>query len=197
MRVAVEIKLTDEERKTLESYARGRRTEARLVIRARIVLRAAEGISNLKIAEELGVLRKTVNLWRQRFATLRIPGIEKDATRPGRPRTISANRVTEIVRMTTQETPPNATQWSTRDMAKVAGVSEASVRRIWSAHGLKPHLTKTFKLSNDPEFATKLEDIVGLYLNPPERAIVLSADEKSQIQALDRTQQALPFRRGY
>lgn len=197
MRVAVAIHLSDEERTVLQAWARGRRTPARLVTRAKIVLRAAEGMSSLAIAGELGVLRKTVNLWRVRFAKERVAGIEKDAPRPGRPRTISPRDVAEMVRITTQESPPNATHWSTRDMAKVVGMSEPTVRRIWRAHGLRPHLVRTFKLSNDPEFAAKLEDIVGLYLNPPERAIVLSADEKSQIQALDRTQPALPFRRGH
>jgi transposase len=197
MRIAVGIELSGDERMQLEKYARGRSTPARLVARAKVVLLAATGIQNKEIARRLSMLEKTVGLWRRRFAEKRVAGIEKDAPRPGRPRKISAAAIEEIVRMTTLETPPNATQWSTRDMAKAAAVSDATVRRIWRAHGLKPHLVRTFKLSNDPEFAAKLKDIVGLYLNPPAHAIVLSADEKSQIQALDRTQRALPFRRGH
>ncbi len=196
MRVAVTIDLTDEERATLESYARGRSTPSRLVLRAKIVLHAAKGMQNRDIAEKLGTLQKTVGLWRNRFAKLRLAGIEKDAPGRGRPKTIGQKKVADIVRITTQETPPNATQWSTRDMAKAMEVSASTVRRIWHEHGLKPHLVRTFKLSRDPEFAEKLANVVGLYLNPPANAIVLSCDEKSQIQALDRTQPSLPFRSG-
>ena len=196
MRVAVPITLTKDERRALEQFARGRSTPARLVLRAQIVLRAASGKRNDEIAEELGTQQKTVGLWRKRFAEKRISGIEKDAPGRGRPAQIDPTTVAEIIRITTQEDPPNATHWSTRDMAKVAGVSAATVRRIWVAHGLKPHLFRTFKVSRDPEFADKLEDIVGLYLSPPSNAIVLSCDEKSQIQALDRTQPSLPFRSG-
>ena len=196
MRVAVAIDLTKEERATLESYARGRSTPARLVLRAKIVLRSARGMENKDIAEELKTLAKTVGLWRRRFAEQRLAGIEKDAPGRGRPETIGSERVADIIRITTQEKPPNATHWSTRDMAKVAAVSASTVRRIWESHGLKPHLVRTFKLSRDPEFIAKLEDVVGLYLNPPDNAIVLSCDEKSQIQALDRTQPSLPFRSG-
>jgi transposase len=196
MRVAVAIELTDEERAALERYARGRSTPARLVLRAKVVLHAAKGRQNKDIAEQLGTLQKTVGLWRNRFAALRLAGIEKDAPGRGRPKTISAKKVAEIVRVTTQDTPPNATQWSTRDMAKASEVSASTIRRIWQEHGLKPHLVRTFKLSRDPAFAEKLENVVGLYLNPPANAIVLSCDEKSQIQALDRTQPSLPFRSG-
>ncbi len=196
MRVAVAIELSEEERAILASYARGRSTPARLVLRAKIVLRAAKGMENKDIAEELKTLAKTVGLWRRRFAEQRVAGIEKDAPGRGRPTTIGSKKVAEIVRVTTKETPPNATQWSTRDMAKAAEVSPSTVRRIWRAHGLKPHLIRTFKLSRDPEFAAKLNNVVGLYLNPPANAIVLSCDEKSQIQALDRTQPSLPFRSG-
>lgn len=196
MRVAITIDLSDNERATLESYARGRSTPARLVLRAKIVLRAAKGMQNKNIAEELDTQQKTVGLWRNRFAELRLAGIEKDAPGRGRDKQITAKQVAEIVRVTTQETPNNATQWSRRDMARVAEVSESSIGRIWRAHGLKPHLVRTFKLSRDPEFVLKLENIVGLYLNPPANAIVLSCDEKSQIQALDRTQPSLPFRSG-
>jgi transposase len=192
----VAIELTDQERATLEGYARGRSTPARLVLRAKIVLQAAKGAQNKEIAEDLGTLQKTVGLWRNRFAKLRIAGIEKDAPGRGRPKSIGAKKIADIVRITTQETPPNATQWSTRDMAKASEVSASTVRRIWREHGLKPHLVRGFKVSRDPEFAEKLGDVVGLYLNPPANAIVLSCDEKSQIQALDRTQPSLPFRSG-
>jgi transposase len=196
MRVAVAIELTNEERATLERYARGRSMPARLVLRSKVVLQAAKGLQNKDIAEALGTRQKTVGLWRNRFAKLRLAGIEKDAPGRGRPKTIDAKKVADIVRITTQETPPNATQWSTRDMAKVSEVSATTIRRIWREHGLKPHLVRTFKLSRDPEFAEKLDNVVGLYLNPPANAIVLSCDEKSQIQALDRTQPSLPFRSG-
>ena len=196
MRTAVSITLTGEERRQLEKFARGRSTPARLVLRAKIVLRAVTGVQNKQIAKELGTQAKTVGLWRTRFAQKRIAGIEKDAPGRGRPRSIDLASIAEIVRITTQEDPPNATHWSTRDMAKVVDVSAATVRRVWRQHGLKPHLFRTFKVSRDPNFAEKLADIVGLYLNPPEKAIVLSCDEKSQIQALDRTQPSLPFRSG-
>ena len=134
--------------------------------------------------------------WRSRFLALGLAGLEKDAPRPGRPALISAVKIQEVLTKTTQELPSNATQWSTRTMALATGMSEASVRRIWHGHGLKPHVVESFKLSNDPPFAEKLEDIVGLYLNPPEHALVLSLDEKSQIQALDRTQPGLPSKPG-
>jgi len=190
MRIAPKIELNESERAKLESYARGRSTPTRLVIRAKIVLRAARGMLSDQIAKELGIGPKTVCLWRTRFAKLRLPGIEKDVPGRGRPRKFTSERLNEIVRMTTQETPPNATQWSTRDMAKAAGVSPATVQRLWQAHGLKPHLIRTFKLSNDPNFVEKLEDVVDLYMNPP--PLVFSLDEKSQIQALDRTHVLLP-----
>ena len=196
MRVAVKISLSDDERAQLQKFSRGRSTEARLVLRAKIVLLAADGLKNQDIAEQLGVQQRTVGLWRRRFANQGIPGIEKDAPGRGRPPTTPPELVAEIIRITTQEDPPNATHWSTRDMAKVAGVSAATIGRIWKAHGLKPHLFRTFKVSRDPNFAEKLADVVGLYLNPPENAVVLSCDEKSQIQALDRTQPSLPFRSG-
>ena len=147
MRVAVPITLTDDERKQLQKFARGRSTPARVVLRAKIVLHAAAGMLNKEIAEKLDTQQKTVGLWRSRFAEKGIAGIEVDAPGPGRPATTDANTVAEIIRITTQEDPPNATHWSTRDMAKVAGVSAATVRRIWVAHGLKPHLFRTFKVS--------------------------------------------------
>ncbi len=196
MRVAVTITLTDDERKQLQKFARGRSTPARMVLRAKIVLHAAAGMQNKAIAEKVETQEKTVGLWRKRFAEKRIAGIEKDAPGRGRRPTMDPAAVAEIIRITTQEDPPNATHWSTRDMAAAVGVSAATVRRIWVAHGLKPHLFRTFKISRDPNFVEKLEDVIGLYLSPPENAIVLSCDEKSQIQALDRTQRSLPFRRG-
>jgi transposase len=197
MRVAVAIELTEAERATLERYARGRSTPARLVQRARVVLRAAKGLQNKDIANELGMLQKSVGLWRKRFADQRLAGIERDAPGRGRKKTVDAKRVADLVRITTQQDPPSATQWSTRSMAKASKLSAATVGRIWREYGLKPHLVRTFKLSNDPEFVQKLENVIALYLNPPANAIVLSCDEKSQIQALDRTQPSLPFRSGH
>ncbi len=192
MRVAVEIKLTTRERKTLQSWARSRTLPKRQTERAKIVLLAARGRSNGDIAEELGMKPHTVGRWRSRFAEDRLKGIEKDLPRGGRPREREAIE-TEIIRKTTQETPENATHWSTRTLAEELGVSQSMVHRVWRANGLKPHKVKTFKLSNDPHFEEKLIDVVGLYLNPPEKALVLSVDEKSQIQALDRTQRSLPL----
>jgi transposase len=193
MRIAKVITLTDEERGTLTKWSRGRSTPARLVLRARIVLAAAEERENKQIAADLGCTRRTVGTWRNRFANLRLAGIEQDAPRGGRKPTIRADFEAEIIRKTTQEPPRNATQWSTRSLAKVLGCSATLVQRVWSDNGLRPHRTKGFKVSNDPRFAEKLVDIVGLYLNPPEHALVLSCDEKSQIQALDRTQKSLPM----
>ena len=196
MRVAAAVKLSDEQREQLEKQARARRVSVRLAQRSKMILLAAAGFPDLKIAAELGVMRQTVARWRGRFLRQGLAGIEKDAPRPGRKPQISAKRVQQIVRMTTRDKPRDATHWSTRSMAQAAGISEASVRRIWKKHGLKPHLLRTFKLSNDPLFAEKVADIVGLYLNPPEHALVLSVDEKSQVQALDRTQPGLPLKKG-
>jgi len=196
MRMAPMVVLSPEQRRELERYARGRRVPLRLVQRSQALLLAAEGKRNTEIAQTLGVGRDTVAHWRSRFRGHGLAGIERDAPRPGRKPTIDKSLVAAIVRKTTQETPAGATQWSTRSMAREVGISEASVRRIWRRHGLKPHRVRSFKLSNDPNFAEKLRDIVGLYLNPPERALVLSLDEKSQIQALDRTQPGLPMKKG-
>jgi transposase len=196
MRIAPSLELTAEQRTTLEEWARARSLPARIVERARIVLRAAAGEQDKEIARQLGMTPKKVSRWRKRFLALGLPGLEKDAPRPGRRRTIGARQIQRVVEMTTRQKPPHATHWSTRTMAAVAGISEAGVRRIWHTHGLKPHLLQTFKVSRDPQFAKKLEDIVGLYLNPPEHALVLSLDEKSQIQALDRTQPGLPLKHG-
>lgn len=192
MRVAVEIKLTTGERKKLQSWVRSRTLPKRQAERAKIVLLAADGRSNGDIAEELGVKPHTVGRWRARFAEDRLKGIEKDLPRGGRPREREPIE-TEIIRKTTQETPANATHWSTRTLADELGVTQSMVHRIWKANGLRPHKVRTFKVSNDPHFEEKLIDVVGLYLNPPEKALVLSVDEKSQIQALDRTQPSLPL----
>lgn len=196
MRVARPVILDTEQRRLLEQQARARSWPARLVERARIVLRAAAAWKDKQIAAELGITPEKAARWRKRFLERGLPGLEKDAPRPGRPRLITAAKVRQVIHKTTREKPPAATHWSTRTMAAAVGLSEASVRRIWRAHGLKPHLVKSFKVSNDPEFAEKLEAIVGLYVNPPEHAIVLCADEKSQIQALDRTQPGLPLKKG-
>jgi len=196
MRVAPPVVLTDDQEQLLRQWARGRSLPARQVERARVVLLAAEGRQDLEIAAELGISNQKAARWRKRFLEFGMAGLQKDAPRPGRTPTITPTQVQEVIRKTTQEKPVNATHWSTRTMAEAAGLSEKSIRRIWHKHGLKPHLSRTFKISNDPEFAQKLEAIVGLYLNPPEHAIVLCADEKSQIQALDRTQPGLPLKKG-
>lgn len=196
MRIAPAIILSADQQTTLKQWARSRSLPLRVVERARIVLWAAEGRQDKDIAEAMQMTPKKVARWRRRFLTLGLTGLEQDASRPGRTPTITASVVQRVVRMTTQQKPPNATHWSTRSMARAMNISEASVRRIWHSHGLKPHRVESFKISNDPEFAEKLEEIVGLYLNPPEHALVLCADEKSQIQALDRTQPSLPLKRG-
>ena len=195
-RRAEAIALSPEERGTLGMWARGRSLPLRLVQRARIIQLAAEGVSSQDIARGLKISRPTVQLWRQRFLALRLPGLEKDAPRPGRIPRISARKIKAVVNATLHEAPSNATHWSTRTMADAHGVSEATVRRIWRQHGLKPHLVKTFKLSRDRAFVEKLYDVVGLYLNPPDKSLLLCVDEKSQIQALDRTQPGLPMKKG-
>jgi transposase len=195
-RHAVAVVLSPDERATLDTWARSRTLSVRLVQRAQIVQLAADGMANQDIAATLDVSRPTVQLWRQRFVAFRLAGLEQDAPRPGRLPRISDARVRAVVQATLRTTPPNATQWSTRTMAAARGLSEATVRRIWQRHNLKPHLTKTFKLSRDVAFVDKLRDVVGLYLNPPDRALVLCVDEKSQIQALDRTQPGLPLKKG-
>lgn len=196
MRVAAKIVLSPDEIRELEKLARGRRTSVRLAQRSAIVLSAAEGNENKEIASQLGISRKTAGRWRRRYAESGMAGIEKDAPRPGRNPSISSAKVREIVRKTTRSTPKGGTHWSSRTMAIEVGVSATSVRRVWKRHGLKPHLVRTFKVSNDLKFVEKLKDVVGLYMNPPEHALVLSVDEKSQIQALDRTQPGLPLKKG-
>jgi transposase len=193
MRVAQPIVLSEDVRRKLEQQSRGRSTPARVVLRSRIVLLAAEGFQNKQIAETLIVAPRMAALWRGRFIEHGVEGLLKDAPRAGRTPSISRAR---LIEKTTQSSPRNATHWSTRTMAREMGISKASVSRIWRANGLKPHRVESFKVSNDPHFADKLEAIVGLYLNPPEHALVLSVDEKSQIQALDRTQPGLPLKKG-
>ncbi len=196
MRVAQPIVLEADVRRKLEQLARGRSNAARVVLRSRIVLLAADGLLNKQIAQTLRVTPRMVTLWRGRFLAQGVAGLLKDAPRPGRTPTITTEVAATLIAKTTQCTPANATQWSTRTMAKEMLISKASVSRIWRANGLKPHRVESFKVSNDPLFADKLEAIVGLYLNPPEHALVLSVDEKSQIQALDRTQPGLPLKKG-
>lgn len=198
MRIAVPIELSADERETLERWSRGRSTPSRLVLRAKIVLAAAAGRRNDQIAEALDTRPRTVGLWRKRFAASRLAGIEKDAPRGGRPAAKRQEQARKIVEATTQTKPDPgaATHWSTRTLAAHLNVARSMVQRVWKANGLKPHRTKTFKLSNDKQFVEKLVDVVGLYLNPPEHALVLSCDEKSQIQALDRTQPGLPMKKG-
>jgi transposase len=195
-RSAAPILLSDPERNTLQTWARSRTQPQRLVQRAQIILLAAEGVESQNIAVRLRVSRPTVQLWRERFLALRTSGLEKDSPRPGRLPPISDAKRAAIVEATLHRQPPNATHWSTRMMAEAQGVSEATVRRIWKQHGLKPHRLSTFKVSRDPQFVQKLTDVVGLYLNPPDKALVFCVDEKSQIQALDRTQPGLPLKPG-
>jgi transposase len=189
---AVVIELTDEERSVLESWTRRHTSAQALALRARIVLAAAGELTNGEIAESLGISRPTVTKWRNRFAQQRLEGL-LDEPRPGRPRTITDEQVERVVITTLESAPKDATHWSTRSMAKEVGMTPDAVMRIWHAFGLQPHRQETWKLSKDPQFIEKVHDICGLYLNPPERAVVLAVDEKSQIQALDRTAPILPM----
>lgn len=196
MRDFVRIELTTIERERLESTARSRILAARLVQRAKIILLAAEGHSQRDVAEALGCNVKTVREWQGRWMAEGFKGIETERPGRGRRAWVLPSVSHELVRMTVEDVPEDATHWSTRRMAKALGIGPTLVRKIWKQHGLKPHRIETFKLSNDPLFEEKLVDVVGLYLNPPEHAIVLSVDEKSQIQALDRTQPGLPMKPG-
>jgi transposase len=193
VRTAPTVTLPPAQRSLLQAWAKARSLPQRQVQRAQIILLAGDGRADIEIAQRLGMSRYKVARWRKRFLVLGPEGLKKDATRPGRPRRVDDE---EIVRRTTQEEPPQATHWSTRSLARSVGVSEASVRRVWRAFGLKPHRVHTFKLSRDPQFLEKLEDIVGLYIQPPQHALVFSVDEKSQIQALQRTQPGLPLKKG-
>lgn len=191
-RQAPVVVLSEQERETLERWARRPKSAQALALRCRIVLAAAAGESNEEIAARLACNRNTVGKWRGRFVERRLDGLH-DEPRPGKPRTISDEDVERVIVKTLEETPAAATHWSTRSMAQATGMSQTAVSRIWRAFGLKPHLVETFKLSPDPQFIDKVRDIVGLYLNPPDAAVVLCVDEKSQIQALDRTAPILPL----
>ena len=186
------ITLSVDERAQLESWTRRRTSAAGLAMRSRIVLAAAEGGSNTEIAARLGLARSTVTTWRNRFAEQRLDGLV-DEPRPGRPRTVSDARVEELITATLETAPRDATHWSTRSMAAHLGMSQSTVSRVWRAFGLAPHKVESWKLSKDPLFVDKVRDVVGLYLDPPERALVLCVDEKTQIQALDRTQPVFPM----
>jgi transposase len=182
------LSMTEEQQHTLEAWVRAPTSPQYVVQRARICLCAHQGWANHRIAAELGTSRPTVLLWRQRFAAGGPTALEQDRSRGQSAQRVEDARITAIVEATLHTTPPDATHWSTRTMAKTCGVSHMTVARIWDAHGLQPHRVRTFKLSRDPAFVEKLTDVVGLYLNPPDKALVLCVDEKSQIQALDRTQ---------
>lgn len=189
------VELDEAERAELMSLASRRSTAQALALRARIILACAEGGQNKVIAERMGLDRETVGKWRRRFMAQRLEGL-RDEPRSGTPRTIEDARIEAVIVRTLESLPPDATHWSSRSMAKASGVSISSVQRIWRAFGLQPHRLETFKLSTDPDFVAKVRDVVGLYVAPPEHAIVLCVDEKSQIQALDRTQPLLPMRPG-
>src|ERR1700680_4747485 len=193
MRKASAIELDEAQREKLVRLAHSNTTEVRLARRASIVLLAGDGLDNHKIGEILGVGRIQAGRWRDRYAADGLKAIEQDLPRGGRKPKVDP---AEIVRLTTQTKPEGATEWSTRTLAAVAGVSDTTIQRIWKARGLKPHRVKRFKVSRDPKFVEKLEDIVGLYMSPPEHALVLCCDEKSQVQALDRTQPGLPLKKG-
>jgi len=197
MRVAPTIVLTPDEKLTLEQWARGRSTPQRLVLRSKIVLRAAEKRTNKEIVQELGTNPITVGRWRRRFALLRIEGIRKDAPRPGGKPRLTAALVKKIVSTTLDTKPPGETQWSSRRLADHMGLSHSTIQRVWRSHHLQPHRVRSFKLSTDPKFEEKLIDVVGLYMDPPEKAVVLCVDEKPQTQALERTQRILPIGRSF
>ena len=191
-RPKAELELTDNERETLERWARRPKSSQLLALRSRIVLACGRGLTNTQVSSELGVTMPTVGKWRQRFVERRLDGL-LDEPRPGAPRKISDADVERVVTQTLESKPPHATHWSTRGMAKATGLSQTAISRIWRAFNLQPHRTETFKLSTDPLFIDKVRDVVGLYLSPPDKAIVLCVDEKSQVQALDRTQPLLPM----
>jgi transposase len=187
------LTLSDDERQTLQRWARRAKSSQALALRCKIVLACAEGVTNKAVAEQLGIWPQTVTKWRGRFVRQRLEGLA-DEPRPGRPRTINDAQVEQVITKTLEESPPNHdTHWSTRSMAKATRMSQTAISRIWRAFGLKPHLQEAWKLSTDPQFIDKVRDIVGLYLDPPAAALVLCVDEKSQIQALDRTAPSLPI----
>ena len=194
-RPPVEVVLTPEERERLTTWSQRRKTAQGLAIRSRIILRCSEGGTTRRIADDLRVSPRTVWLWRKRFLLRRLEGV-LDEPRPGAPRKIGDEAIARVVTMTLEQTPRDATHWSTRGLAKASGLSASTIGRVWRAFSLQPHRTETFKLSKDPQFVEKVRDIVGLYLNPPDKALVLCVDEKSQIQALDRSAPLLPMRPG-
>lgn len=194
MRVALPISVDADERRHLLSWSRGRSTPQRLVLRSRIVLRAADGLQNKDIAHELHLRPDTVALWRSRFISHRLDGIRRDAPRPGRKPRLSQKKIDAIIDRTLHTKPRGSTQWSTRALAKEMRVSNATVARIWQSHRIQPHRARSFKLSRDPEFNERVRDVVGLYMNPPDKAVVICMDEKSGIQALNRSQTILPLR---
>jgi len=190
------LRIDTNQEKRLKSLVGSGKTPQKVALRARIVLLAAAGQANHAIAARLGTSRPTVLLWRRRFQRAGVPGLMKDARRPGRKKALAPEVIQRVVEATMQTTPPAATHWTVRTMARAQGLSRMTVHRIWQQHGLQPHRVETFKLSRDPHFVAKLRDVVGLYLDPPDKALVLSVDEKSQIQALDRTAPLLPLRPG-
>ena len=194
--ISAALAVAPEDKAKLERLVRCGKTEQRVAFRSRIILQAAEGWSNSAIARALGTSRPTVIGWRKRYEAEGVAGLRHDHPRGRGFQPIDRNKEAEVIEKTLHGTPADATHWSCRSMGRASSLSKASVQRIWNAHGLKPHLARTFKLSNDPLFAEKLQDVVGLYMNPPEHALVLSIDEKSQIQALDRTQPGLPMKKG-
>lgn len=193
---AAALGIDENQRRRLEFLARAGKTPQKIAVRVSIVLLASKGIPNNAIAKQLKVSRPTVLLWRERFDRLGVDGLMKDAKRPGRKKEVDQDVVKRVVEATMNTTPEGETQWSVRTMAKAQGLSRMTIQRIWKQHNLQPHRLETFKFSKDPKFVEKLRDVVGLYLNPPEHALVLSVDEKTQIQALDRTQPMLPMRPG-
>jgi len=196
MRTSKRILVSDKDRVQLEQVVRNGNTPQKVALRARIALLSADGVCTGEMMRQLATTTPTITRWRNRYETAGVAGLLKDRSRPGRKRRIEEAKVREVVERTLREKPPHATHWSTRSLAATVGLSPASVQRIWKAYGLKPYRVRTFKLSRDPHFLEKLQDVVGLYLNPPEHALVLSVDEKSQIQALDRTQPGLPMKPG-
>ncbi len=196
MRIAPQLTLQANEREQLERWSRGRSTPARLVLRAKIILEAAKGSENRRIAHSLHTRQNTVSLWRSRFASHRLDGVSKDAPRPGRKPRIGQRKIDEIVNRTLHTKPRGATHWSTRTLAEEVEVSRATVQRVWKNHRIQPHREGRVKLSRDPEFNEKVRDVVGLYMNPPDKAVVICVDEKSGMQALDRSQTVLPLRPG-
>ena len=189
------IQLAPGDRERLEKLVRDRNTPQKVVWRARIVLLAGDGVGAVAVARQVGKSVPSVRRWRWRYSTAGVEGLLKDATRPPGRKPLTAETIKRVVDLTLHETPPDATHWSERTLAAKVGIAPSSVHKIWKAHGLKPHLAETFELSRDPDFVAKLEDVVGLYLDPPDKALVLSVDEKSQIQALDRTQPGLPMKK--